>query len=94
MRRFVPVAAYPVLAIVHRAARKRAIRRLAREDRDYIAETGITDVPDAALRVRAVGECTMARFIETGKESRAGEFTSEVQQVVQRKGHRQGAPLD
>ena len=69
MRSIVPVACYPLLAPAYRWDRRRTIRRLEREDADYLASHPELVVPGAELRFNVVGPIDVPGFVAGGKRT-------------------------
>ena len=69
VRRFVPVALYPQLAVFARWESRRTVQRLEREDAAFRCTHPGTLAPPAGLRFKVVGPCTIADFLNAGRLS-------------------------
>jgi SAM-dependent methyltransferase len=69
VRRFVPLWAYPLLAPVYRARRRKHLRALAADDARFRAAHPGKTFPPAELRYNVVGPCTVEQFRETGLQT-------------------------
>lgn len=67
LRGVVPVSMYPLLAPVYRWDRRRAIRRLERQDARYREQHPEVVAPGAELRFNVVGACDIPEFLESGR---------------------------
>lgn len=69
LRGVVPVSCYPLLAPAYRWDRRRTIRRLDREDADYLSRHPELVVPGAELRFNVAGAINVPGFVEGGRRT-------------------------
>jgi len=69
LRRFIPIAFYPLLAPVYRWDRYRSVRKLEEQDAAYRKSNPQVIVPDAELRFNVVGACDIPGFLASGRDT-------------------------